>query len=113
MNIRFHAPHQSLGEHGVGTRQKPLMVKDQDAPPSLDFPIDRSLSKRPDQLAALLDSALRREFPEALDIVEIAQLPNPPVVSLRGLEKLEESAAKRLAHRARAVFNDFMISPWY
>ena len=90
------------------------MVKDQDSPPSLDFQIDASSpSKRPEQFAALLDSALRREFPEALDVVEIAQVPNPPGVSLRGLEKLEEDAAKRLTHAARAVFNDFMISPWY
>ncbi len=89
------------------------MVRDQDLPPSLDFSIDNSLSKRPDQLAALLDSALRREFPEALDIVEIVQAPDTPMVSLRGLEKLEDETAKRLAHRARAVFNDFMISPWY
>ena len=66
------------------------MVQDPDPPPSLDFPIDSRLSKRPDQLAALLDSALRREYPEALDIVEIAQAPDPPMVSLRGLEKLED-----------------------
>ncbi len=89
------------------------MVQDQNLPPSLEFPIDSRLSKRPEQLAALLDSALRREFPEALDIVEIAQAPNPPVVSLKGLEKLDNDAAKRLTHIARAVFNDFMISPWY
>ena len=37
------------------------MVKDQDSPPSLDFQIDASSpSKRPEQFAALLDSALRR-----------------------------------------------------
>ena len=89
------------------------MVKDPDPPPSLDFPIANRLSKRPDQLAALLDSALRREYPEALDIIEIAQAPDPPTVSLRGLEKLEDKTAKRLTHTARAVFNDFMISPWY
>ena len=90
------------------------MVKDQDSLPSLDFQIDASSpSKRPEQFAALLDSALRREFPEALDVVEIAQVPHPPGVCLRGLEKLEENAAKRLTHAARAVFNDFMISPWY
>ena len=53
------------------------MVEDQDPTPSLDFPINSSLSKRPDQLATLLDSALQREFPEALDIVEIAQVSNP------------------------------------
>jgi hypothetical protein len=90
------------------------MVKDQDSPPSLDFRIDASSgSKRPEQLAALLESALRREFPGALDIVEIVQVPNTPVVSLTSLEKLEATTAKRLAHKARAVFNDFMISPWY
>ena len=50
-------------------------------------------------------------FPEALDVVEIAQVPNPPGMRLRGLEKLEEDAAKRLTHAARAVFNDCMLSP--
>ena len=38
------------------------MVEDQDPTPSLDFPINSSLSKRPDQIATLLDSALQREF---------------------------------------------------
>ena len=62
------------------------MVQDQDSLPSLDFQIDASSrSKRPEQFAALLDSALRREFPEALDVVEIAQVPYPPGVCLRGL----------------------------
>ena len=90
------------------------MVKDQGPPPSLDFRIDASrLSKRPEQLAALLESALQREFPEVLDIIEITHVPNTPVVTLKGLEKLEEKTAKRLAYRARAVFKDFMISPWY
>ena len=89
------------------------MVQDQNLPPSLDFPIDSSRSKRPEQLVALLDSALRRKFPEALDLLEIAQVPNPPAVSLRGLEKLDEDVVKRLTHTARGVFNDFMISPWY
>ena len=84
-----------------------------DRPPSLDFRINGSRLKRPEQLVALLDSALRREFPEALDLVEIAQAPHPPVVSLRGLERLEEDIAQRLTLRARAVFNNFMVSPWY
>ena len=51
----------------------------------------------------------RRDW--ALDLVETAQAPNPPVVSLTGLEKLEHDAAKRLTHIVWAVFNDFMISP--
>ncbi len=90
------------------------MVEDQDPPPGLDFRIDASSpSKQPQQLAALLDSALRREFPEALGTVEIVQASDTPMVSLKGLEKLEDDTAKRLAHSARAVFNDFMISPWY
>ncbi len=90
------------------------MVTDQDPPPSLDFRVDPSSPlKRPKQLAGLLESALRRDFPEALDIVEIAHGPDIPGVSLRGLERLDENTAKRLAHKARAVFNDFMINPWY
>ena len=90
------------------------MAEDQDPPPALDFLIDAGgSSKQPQQLAALLASALQREFPEALDIIEIVQASDTAMVSLRGLEKLEDETAKRLAHRARAVFNDFMISPWY
>ncbi len=59
------------------------MAEDPDSPPALDFLIDASgSSKQPQQLAALLDSALQREFPEALDIVEIAHAPNTTVVSL-------------------------------
>ncbi len=55
------------------------MVENRDAPPSLGFPIDASSpSKRPEQLAALLDSAMRREFPEARDIAEIVQVPTLP-----------------------------------
>ena len=81
------------------------MVEDQDPPPGLDFRIDASSpSKQPPQLAALLDSALQREFPEALGTVEIVQASDTPMVSLTGLEKLEDETAKRLAHRARAVF---------
>ncbi len=47
------------------------------------------------------------------DSPPIAQVPYPSGVRLRGPEKLEEDAAKRLTHAARAVFNDCMISPWY
>ena len=67
----------------------------------------------PSSLQRFSIAPLRREFPEALDVVEIAQVPYPPGVCIRGLEKLEEDAAKRLTHAARADFNDFMISPWY
>ena len=90
------------------------MAERGDRPLSVDFNLDpTSASKHPEQLAALLERALRQEFPESLDIIEICHQPNTPVVSLRNLEKLEEHTAKKLARRAQAVFNDFMESPWY
>ena len=90
------------------------MGEDQGQPQTVDFTLDpRSPSKRPEQLAALLKQALRREFPESLAIVEISHAPQTPVVSLRNLEQLEAGTAKALTYKARAVYNEFMISPWY
>lgn len=85
-----------------------------DERPTVEFTLDpRGAAKRPEQLAALVESALRREFPEALDVVEVAHSPDDAVVSLRCLEKVDRATAEKLAHRARVVYNDFMISPWY
>ena len=90
------------------------MPERQGQPPTVDFTLDPSSpSKQPEQLVSLLESALRREFPEALEIVDIWHAPGEPVVSVRNLEKLDERTAKNLAHRARGVFNEFMTSPWY
>ena len=90
------------------------MAERENQPLYVDFNLDpTSVSKRPEQLAALLERALQQEFPESLDIIEIWHQPNTPVVSLKNLEKLEEHTAKNLARRAQAVFHDFMDSPWY
>ena len=90
------------------------MGNDQGQPKTVDFTLDaRTPSKRPEQLAALLEQALQREFPEAGAVVEISQTPQTSVVSLRNLEQLEEGTATALTHKARAIYNEFMISPWY
>lgn len=90
------------------------MPEQHDQPPTVEFTLDpTSPSKRPEQLITLLERALQREFPEALEIVDIQHTPGEPVVSIKGLEKLDTQMAKSLAHRARVVFNDFMTSPWY
>jgi len=73
----------------------------------------QSASKRPEQLVTLLEDTLRREFPESADVVQVSHSVDDAVVHLLHLDQLEEDAAEKLAHRARAVYNDFMISPWY
>ena len=73
----------------------------------------RGASKRPDQLAALLDSTLRREFPGAAKLLEIACLPDGATVAVRHLDRLDEDAARKISRRARVVCNEFLISPWY
>lgn len=90
------------------------MPERQNQPPTLDFTLDpNSPSKRPEQLLSLLEMVLRRESPEAFEIIDIWHAPGKPVVSIRNLEQLDEQVAKDLTHRARSVFNDFMTSPWY
>ena len=82
--------------------------------PVVEFRLDpHGPSKRPEQLAELVESALRREFPAAAEVVEVAHAADDAVVSLRNLEQLDRSTAEKVAHRARVVYNDFMISPWY
>ena len=90
------------------------MPERQGQPPTVEFTLDPSSpSKRPEQFVSLLERALRQEFPQALEIVDIWHAPGEPVVSIRNLEKLDEQMATHLAHRARGVFNEFMTSPWY
>ena len=90
------------------------MPERRDQSPTVDFTLDPSSpSKRPEQFVSLLESALRREFPEVLEIVEIWHASGEPLVSIRHLEKLDEQMATNVAHRARGVFNEFMTSPWY
>ena len=82
--------------------------------PVVEFRLDpHGPSKRPEQLAELVESALRREFPAAAEVVEVAHAAGDAVVSLRNLEQVDRSTAEKVAHRARVVYNDFMISPWY
>ena len=82
--------------------------------PAVEFRLDpHSPSKRPEQLAGLVESALRREFPAAAEIVEVVHSADDAAVSLRNLEQVDSATAEKLAHRARVVYNDFMISPWY
>ena len=82
--------------------------------PVVEFRLDpHGPSKRPEQLAELVESALRREFPAAAEVVEVACAADDAVVSLRNLEQVDRSTAEKVAHRARVVYNDFMISPWY
>ena len=73
----------------------------------------RGASKRPEQLAALLESTLRREFPGAAKLLEIACLPDGATVALRNLDQLDEEVARKVTRRARVVCNEFLISPWY
>ena len=90
------------------------MAESEDQPDTVDFNVESpSSSKQPRQLVALLERTLRQEFPGALDVIEIAHPPDTRVISLKNLDKLEPDTAKSLAQRARAVFNDFMNSPWY
>ena len=56
---------------------------------------------------------MQREFPDVADVVHVSHSRDDAVISLLNLDKLEEDTAKKIARRARVVFNDFMISPWY
>ena len=90
------------------------MAEHEDQSVTVDFKLDpTSPSKRPEQLATMLERALRQEFPESLDVIEISRSPDKSGVSLKNLEKLEEDTAKHVAQRARELFDDFMNSPWY
>ena len=90
------------------------MAENFDPTASLDFQLDStSPSKRPEQLVNLLERELGREFPKALEIVDIVHAPGERLVSVRHLEKLDEETSKNLAHLARGVFSNFMTSPWY
>ena len=94
--------------------EQPARAEPAEERPAVEFRLDpHSPSKRPEQLAALVESALRREFPAAAEIVEVVHSAEDAAVSLRNLEQVERATAEKLAHRARVVYNDFMISPWY
>ncbi|MYI74518.1 MAG: hypothetical protein F4057_04125 [Acidobacteria bacterium] len=83
-------------------------------PPEVTFTLPpRGASKRPEQLAALLENTLRREFPAAAKLLEIACLPDGATVALRNLDQLDEEVARKITRRADVVRNEFLISPWY
>lgn len=83
-------------------------------PPEVAFTLPpRGAAKRPEQLAALLESTLRREFPGAAASIEIACLPDGATVVLRKLDQLDEEVARKVTRRAEVVCNEFLISPWY
>ena len=83
-------------------------------PPEVTFTLPpRGASKRPEQLAALLENTLRREFPAAAKLLEIACLPDGATVTLRNLDQLDEEVARKITRRADVVRNEFLISPWY
>ncbi|MXY15737.1 MAG: hypothetical protein F4Y57_01695 [Acidobacteria bacterium] len=83
-------------------------------PPEVTFTLPpRGASKRPEHLAALLENTLRREFPAAAKLLEIACLPDGATVALRNLDQLDEEVARKITRRADVVRNEFLISPWY
>ena len=83
-------------------------------PPAVEFTLPpRGAAKRPEQLAAMLENTLRQEFPGAAALIEVACLPDGATVAVRNLDQLDEPTARKLARRARGVYNDFLISPWY
>ncbi len=93
---------------------RPAAAEPAEPRPTVEFRLDpHSPSKRPEQLAALVESALRREFPAAAQVVEVVHSAADAVISLRNLEQVDSGTAEKLAHRARVVYNDFMINPWY
>ena len=81
---------------------------------TLEFKLDsNSPTKHPEQLYNLLDRMLRREFPAAVELVEVVHTPGDAVVSIVNLDTLEAAAAHDVARRARTVYNEFITSPWY
>ena len=83
-------------------------------PPAVEFRLpSRGAAKRPEQLATLLESTLRREFPAAAALLEVACLPDGATVAVRNLDQVDDRTARKLNHRARVVYNEFLISPWY
>jgi hypothetical protein len=98
----------------VDDNSRPAAAEPAEQRPTVEFRLDpHSPSKRPEQLAALVESALRREFPAAAQVVEVVHSAADAVISLRNLEQVDGGTAEKLAHRARTVYNDFMINPWY
>lgn len=95
------------------------MTTDSGAPPAADPPEvalalpARGAAKQPQQLATLLENTLRQEFPEAAALIEVACLPDQATVVVRNLDRIDPPTARKLARRARLVYNEFLISPWY
>ena len=80
----------------------------------LVFQVDwTGAGKRPDQLVTLLTRTLRQEFPETEEPLAVTHDPETNVVAVSGLDGLDDPLAKQVTHRARAIYNEFMTSPWY
>ncbi len=83
-------------------------------PPIAEFAVDpNSPSKRPEQLVSLLARVLGQEFPEAFGSLEIVHAAGAEVVTVAQRDEVGDEVAKQVAHRARAVYGEFVTSPWY
>ena len=83
-------------------------------PPIAEFAVDpNSPSKRPEQLVSLLVRVLGQEFPEAFARLEVVHADGTEVVTVAQRDDVGEEVVKEVAHRARAVYGEFVTSPWY
>lgn len=90
------------------------MTENEGTSDSVEFTLDtNSPNKRPEQLCSQLDRMLARDFPAALEFVEVVHASGDRVVSIVNLGKLDKVAARDVARRARAIYNEFVTSPWY
>ena len=79
-----------------------------------EFAIDSgSPTKRPEQLVNLLVRVLGQEFPDVFESLEVTQAYDSEFVSVIQLQVVGEEVRKKVAHRARVVYGEFVNSPWY
>jgi len=55
---------------------------------------------------------LREGFSAVAELVEVVHTPGEAVVRLVDLGRIDDAAGK-VAHRVRAVYSEFVTSPWY
>ena len=90
------------------------MTEPADKPPAVQFVLDPdSASKRPEQLVNVLTRVLGQEFPDVFQRIAVVHTRETGVVSLEKLDELDDQSAKEIVHRARAVHDEFVTSPWY
>ena len=81
-------------------------------PDSVEFTLDaNSPNKRPEQLCSQLDRMLARDFPAALEFLEVVHASGDRVVSIVNLGKLDKVVAGDVVRRARTIYNEFVTSP--